>query len=367
MDGYITILTVNIVITILFRLAYSLRYKEKLCVIFCAYAIYIVCAVCRVIGPGVGGTDAYTYYGIYRQADCSFFDYLTALSNEPVYLTVNWIAKNWVGNYGFALWIFHSIAFLFTSYFLMHVKAKRNNLVTWMGTFLVVGNLFFMFSMLRNSLAICIISVAVLKLREEKFGISFLFILFALSIHYSVIIFLMFWALLYVMHRGWIQSEKKILGLFIICYALVWAAMDFLQGIINRKYEFYFVEGSNTIVAVRSYVIIGIALFLSKGVWDKVKEKQLGTVAVMLLFSLILSIINMRYTIVYRMVYDILPMFYMYFMELLDDSFVIKRRYRPGELLFGGFAAVYLLYRCYALVSIEYVTIFPYISTIWAS
>lgn len=376
-SGFWTIFTVHVIITILFRSASTFKMKQSRgwkwkigAILGVGYVIYIICAVCRVIEPGIGGEDAYGYYDIYCLSENrNLMEYYFILfekqksTTEPFVVIVYWMSMHFAHNYRFALFILHTIAYVYGAKFVLNIDVKKNSLLAFLGTFLIVGNLFEMFNLVRNSLALLILSMAILRMCFGKMDRAMVLILFALSVHTSAIFVLFLWIIIYCKNKGMMKTERRTCAMFLLVNLLVLMGTLAIKPLIFLKYSMYYVKWGGSL-AIGSYLIIAITLLISRKSMKIAKNKTMQYETVILLFTLVCSVIHLQYWIAYRMVYNVLPILYAYIMKLTDGVCLKKKRYQLSELLMFGLGLFYFGYKCYSGVFKDYQYILPYISRI---
>lgn len=366
MGGILFLGVLNIVLTLLFKNAHMAHMQKKRTArlyLLVAYMIYIFFAVFRVIDDNglIGGYDANVYKNIYSQANVGLVEYLLGHPNEKGYLFINWIAKNTLDSYQVALFIFHTIAFVFESIFILDIRIRRYNFFTWMGLFAIVGNLTFMFSMMRNCIVVSMLSVAFICMKRNKFKSSFAITLLTLLIHYSGIVMMLYLTAVVTYKKCRAKSRRTIGILFCVFLAISTTMFYIFTPLIDSRYTAYIAIGENAHIAYKSYLSIIVLLIAGRLLWSKVLKLGLQYEVIILLFTLIFFIFNTRYLIVYRMIYDMLPILYLYMIEMTEDIRLFKTRFQLGELVLIIFAFIYLPYRCYTLIMIENLSCLPYL------
>lgn len=368
MKGFFEIITIQCIITFLFRLAYKYmdygkRYSRySFIFLFINYILYIQCSVFRLINAdGTGGTDAYRYSLIFLSAKRNLIEHYTVNSQEVIYSFINWLVHMFTEDFRVTLFLFHSIAYCCTAYFILNINVKKVNIITYIGTFLITANLFTMFNLLRNNIAVGIISVAVIQLKKHKWRSAAVLTILAMGFHLSAIICVPIFSAYWILNqsRRNFNINRNLLFIFLMVSTLF--LLNIASGIIAKRYQDFYLQNGRRLIAGRSYMVIIALLFIAK----VRKNKSFKMESTILLFSLICLVINLYYFIAYRMIYILLQIVYMYIMELTDGFSIQKSKYKVNELILSGFSILYFCYRCYAICISEYRSSLPYINTLF--
>lgn len=359
-EGYFIIICLHVFISFcLFKASIKeMTSKNKLLTrafVLFAYFVYIFISTFRLINTDYTNGDAYSYKWIFDNANMSYRNFLVFRREEFGYKTIVWIVRNFTDDYKVMLFIFHTFIYWCTVYFVKKMKPKKqvNVIVYFLCIFLVVGNLFHAFNLLRSSIAVSCSYVLIISLQEQKIKKAWLFFILGMLFHNSMIIMsLPIVAYMVVLHKYNRSNRMIIVGCIVI---VEFVCMTFLS---NYMFAIYSIYNNSQGLAIGAYVAILFLLyyFMKKGNTLNDDER----IANMILeFSLCCVPINFFYSIAYRMVLLFMPLVYSSIMKLTSEDLFISNlsiRFQKKHAVILMILIAYLLYETYQMVSIDEIT-----------
>lgn len=201
------------------------------------------------------GTDSFAYASGYL-SNLNPDDYSFRVEVEYGYQVINYIFLKFTHEY---FWFFLFTSFIVVLSYLVFIKKYSTNYFLSVFTFITLGFYTFHFNTLRQGIAISLIVVSTFLYINNKKIRSIIFLLLALSFHYSAIIMILF---LFLTKIKKIRLEYKITLVFIASVFLSYDIISILAGV-NDKYSNYEVlsEKSGGYLTSTFYSIVAIIVY----------------------------------------------------------------------------------------------------------
>ena len=371
-------LLIHLAVTAALRAAYRLscehggegavRYTAKAKLILLGAGIlYVAFSAARLIfHGGIGGNDALTYKLFFEEANCSlkeFFSVRTGMVSEPLFRVLVWGIRQITAEYRVFLVAVHGIMFLCVAEFYRACRFERENFFTLLCTFLICGELFYLFCIMRNSLALAFGLWLFALLNEKKYGLALLPLVLAVGMHLAAVILIPVYVFVLLMDKLQAATVKKTalwLGAVLAAECIALPIFNYL--IRNTRYVHY-LGGGISWGTFAVLLVLTVSFFLLYRGQLPSHDDRFELWAV--LCAWICLPIQMNYSIFYRSLLMFSPMFYRVIPSVYD-------RYRAMDagspfkklIRWGGIAALagYVLIRVYKMYTGDFISycLYPY-------
>ncbi len=371
----VSLLLVHILVTFCFRTAYvisrnntidyHLEYNKKSKLILLAGAlVYSFFSATRIILPdGTGGIDAYTYQTMFYSARyyTSLIDFFSSSRMEPLYKVLCYIFCKLFNDFRVFLFVVYFISYICYAYFFKYIYIKREGIISWLGTFVIVAYLFQMFNTLRHGIAISFSMVFFILLEKKRFFLSLLFLAVSSMFHYSALILICPYILYCIFYRNdTIYNNWKNYLLMCFISVLLGVSMAFVFKYIlstNDSYSNSYLSGQFRFMTYFVFIFPLILILINK---NKLGNRFFPNIIVLTSIICIIPINVVSY-MAYRMLLIYHPVLNRSLLMTTSELYqtnVMKTKIK--ELVPLMFALVYFLYQIY--VHIEYIhsSIYPH-------
>lgn len=371
-------LLIHLTVTAALRCAYRIsadperegpiRYSRRAkWILAAAGLIYMAFSSARLIShDGMGGNDALIYKMFFEEANCGLAAFFTVRTNaitEPLFRILVWLVRQVTAEYRVFLLLIHGFMFLSVANFCRYIRVPKENAVAALCTFLLCGELFYLFCIMRNSLALAFGLWFYTLLHERKYGLALIPMLMAVGMHLAAVILIPVYVFALLMERLGSFTLKKtgiVLGALLL---LECAALPVFNAVIrNTRYAYYLGFGlSMGTLAILLVLTVSFFLLYRTGGTTHSDHMELWTV----LCAWFCIPLQMNYTIFYRSLLLFFPVFY----RVIPSVFL---RYRAMEqdtflkklIRWGGMTALigYLLIRLVKMYTGDFTSygLYPY-------
>lgn len=354
MNGYYIILIIHALMAYL--LLYSAKsnnkgkYYNRNASIVGAYVMYVFASTFRTIEEyyDMGGGDAIYYKLQFQGATSPLVFFIKSYREEIGYKFIVWCIRQITPDYRWFLFLIHSIVFFSTVYFILNIRFRQYKIIEYIGVFLILGNLFQMYNLMRSCIVISFAGVFFVLLEKKRDFFAFIIMIVSLLLHTSaVILFLVYFVYKFKLDKR-LSWAGKIVMLFLISL-LEFVFLMYFSKHIPAKYSTY---NNNQGIALGIYVTVVILLFI---IWKCcVDSFKLESMFLMLALACLPA--NIYYSIAYRMTILFLPLLFKMMIEIIDERMnysVLHIRVCRDSLPGIIFCTSYLLYRFLSVVMVE--------------
>ena len=289
-----------------------------------------------------------------------------------VYLAVTYFSKSYTSVirlsviedlYRVFLVVVHGIMFLCVAEFYRACRFERENVFTILCTFLICGELFYLFCIMRNSLALAFGLWLFALLNEKKYGLALLPLVLAVGMHLAAVILIPVYVFVLLMDKlqaGTVKKTALWLGAVLAAECIALPIFNYL--IRNTRYVHY-LGGGISWGTFAVLLVLTVSFFLLYRGQLPSHDDRFELWAV--LCAWICLPIQMNYSIFYRSLLMFSPMFYRVIPSVYD-------RYRAMDagspfkklIRWGGIAALagYVLIRVYKMYTGDFISygLYPY-------
>lgn len=318
----------------------ELRYSNisKIILLY-IYIIFIFFSAFRIIEPGLGGIDAYGYKMFFLNSTTTLKESLLMQNYEPGYGIFIWGMRQLTDNYILVLLIVNSFIFLLFINFFKYVNRGK---IRFFSIYLLAMQLFMGFNIQRIMVAIFIGTLVYINIYKKKYIVSFCLILFALSIHISSIILIPVLLVNIIIDKKEQMDVKKLVFLVtsIFLFSIIIINM-FSTFLTSGK---YYVYSNNGGIAVGFYSFSTVLFLLSIKKYKQLIELNPfnKTLITSLPISIVVLPLQMKYSILYRLLLFFIPIQ----VALLPDLFKVyrvKKNKNISYLMINIFLILYIL------------------------
>ncbi len=349
MIGYVYIAGLSIYLTIAFRKAYDLKIRRNHpsignIILLSGYILYIFVSVFRRIDLGFGGDDAVYYqYAFTNKASRNLITYIMTSREEFGYCILNWCVRRFTDDYRYCLLIIHTIGFICVWEFIKSIYVKKENIVSYFGTYLISSHLFLLFHLMRAEVAVCISCLFFIALEKKKYIKSVILMILAISFH-NASIGLIFSFIPVVVCRTGKLNVRKFMRIYLFCGVVM--ELLLMDYVIPRFFSLYAQVYDNHLGFAKGIFLslIFLIIFIRR---EHNKKIDYSFNEIILMTALLFFPLNLRYSAVYRILLLYLPMFYKTGMQLYDSNFNrigLKIHYQSNKLLMYAFCCGWMLF-----------------------
>lgn len=317
----------------------SINKEIKAFLIIMLWFIVVIFCAFRKISIGYGGMDAIQYKYMFENATGNFSDYLNRYTDfEFGYLFINWVIHKFTTSYHIYL------IFLYTVLVLCLVKYAKIfvlNKYFYIGTYCLMLILLESFNTQRNTLAIFLSLYVLESILEKRYLKGILQTILICFLHISAIVYLVpiagCWLIKY------IKGKKMYLIAFYDIVASIGVVI--LSGVVTSvltgtRYVAYVGDGSIAWGNLYSIVLLLFIMFIRSNEISS-NQKVLDLVFVNLMFIPVI-IIQLKFSIAYRMILFVIPLAYIVFSEIKKQ--ISSKRNFINIILLSGIN-IYFIYR----------------------
>lgn len=322
--------------------------KAKLILVF-AGLLYTAFAAARMIGhDGLGGNDSLIYQMFFQEANCSlaeFFTVRTEAVSEPLYRVLVWLVRQVTAEYRVFLAVVHGFLFLSVVNFCRFCRISRENLFSFACVFLICGELFYVFCIVRHSLALACGLWMFALLNEKKYGLALIPLVMSVGMHLAAIILIPVYVFVLLMDKLQAFTLKKTaLWLAAILAAECIALPVFNYLIRNTRYVHY-LGGGLSLGTYALLLVLTVSFFLLCRGRQPSYDRHFEIWVV--LCSWICLPLQLNYSIFYRSLLMFSPMFYRVIpfvaarYRAMEDGSLLKKLIRWGGIIaLGGYVLI---------------------------
>ncbi|WP_170169110.1 EpsG family protein [Mesobacillus subterraneus] len=330
-------------------------------ILFQSYLVFILFTVFRLIDEGYGGIDAMAYKLYFIGSEGTWIESLNFQNYEFGYATMIWLVRNFTDDYKVVLFL------IYTALFLMLVKYAKymtRNISTLFSLFLLLALIINSFNTTRVIIAVFIGLMVYILIYKEKYVKAVILSLFALSIHISSVILLPMIAISMMLRKK--MSFTRLIIWVLLTTILAFISINVVETIIgNGKYYVYinYKEG----IALQTYLIIFIVFLLSVYKYRELIEINSfnKTLITILPLAFVIIPLQLKYSILYRMLLYFLPIVYTLIPSLLKAYSVRNFNsiyYAPIKI---GLIT-YLVLKIYIFINVELASAgLPYVNVLF--
>jgi hypothetical protein len=342
--------------------ASKLKYKFNVAsgtILFLAYVVFVIFFTFVVIATGSEGNDAIIYKTRFEQANIPLFQSLKLQNNEWGYGFLIWLIRAVFSDYKVVLFTIFSFTFCAMIYFIRQIKWTTYTVLSYsMILVLVVTGM----CLIRNIFSVSLGMITYGLLYEKKYKKAFIVATIAVSIHISSLILYPIIIICIILDNEKFSIKK--LSFYIILSAIfLFILMGVASSLINgSKYSAYnATEG----VAIATYMMFFIVLFLSFLRYENlVARNQFNrTLLIILATGSLCLVMQLRYSIAYRMLLFYIPITFALVSELMEEYKIFSFHKNGGMFVvyLGLFSYVALIvYKFFSVGAVSY-GLYPYI------
>ncbi|NBH73774.1 hypothetical protein D3Z51_17565 [Clostridiaceae bacterium] len=322
MTGYLYIAILSVFLTIVFRKAYDLKIRRKHShigdiLLLIGYVTYIFASVFRKIDLGFGGDDAIYYqYAFINKASEDLFSYIATSREEFGYCILNWCVRYFTDDYRYCLFVIHTIGFVCIWIFIKNIEIRKENIISYLGTYLIASHLFLLFHLMRAEVAVCISCLFFIALEQKKYVKSVFLMILAVSFHNASIGLIFSFIPVAVCRLGKL-NPKAFMRVYLACGIVM--ELLLMNYIIPRYFSLYAQVYDNHLGFAKGIFLslLFLVLFIKR---EHYSEINYSFNEIVLMTTLIFLPLNLKYSAVYRILLLYLPMYYKTGMQLYDSN-----------------------------------------------
>lgn len=297
-------LMIALIVGLLFRKAIDLKnrqtilrarnikiktYKLLYIIIFLILFIFLCF---RLVSGEIGGTDTKIYIEMFNNASLEQIDLKNALTlngEEPLFILLLYITGLFSTNYHTLFFVIYAIIIGAYIFFIDKNVKKRES---WFIIMLSIIPILQSMNIIRQSLAIAISLVAIVKLKENKKISSLILLICAFLIHYTAIIMAGFY-LFYIIISKVKRSAKADLFIVILLSIIGVAGSAFLNQFLNTTGYSGYLGTSNTILGfIQVYILMFICIVFYKKIMHTLKQNNTQICYDALLYNVIVLTVS---------------------------------------------------------------------------
>lgn len=346
--------------------ASKLKYKFNVAsgtILFLAYVVFIIFFTFVGIDAGSGGNDALIYKERFEQANIPLLESLKFQRMEWGYGLFIWLIRAAFSDYKVVLFATFSFTFFSILYFIKHIIWNAYTVLSYSMILILVLT---QTCLMRNMLSVSIAMLIYVLLYEKKYRKAFIFATIAVSIHISSLILFPIIIMCILLDNKMFTIKK--LSFYIVLdaiflFILMAVASNFVSG---TKYSVYTATQG---VAIGTYSMFFIVLFLSFFRYKNLvaRNKFNRTLLITLATGTLVVVIQLRYSIAYRMLLFYQPIMFALVSELMEEYKIFSFR-KNGALLFiyiGLFTYLaVIVYKFFSFGAVAY-GLYPYINRLY--
>ena len=345
------------------------RYNRKArLILLLAGLLYTAFAAARLIShDGLGGNDSLIYQMFFEEADCSLAEFFTVrrdVVSEPIYRVLVWLVRQVTAEYRVFLAVVHGFLFLSVANFCRFCRSSRESVFTAVCTFLICGELFYVFCIVRHSLALACGLWVFALLNEKKYGLALIPLAISVGMHLAAIILIPVYVFALLMDKLQVRTFQKTALWLAGILTLECIALPVFNWLIRNTRYAHYLGGGLSLGTFAALLVLTVSFFLfyRKPLESFGSRFELWAV----LCAWICMPLQLTYSIFYRSLLMFSPMFY----RVIP---VIYERYRAMEagspvkklIRWGGIAALggYVLIRMAKMYSGDFISygLYPYL------
>lgn len=192
--------------------------------------------------------DWMSYYPMYLELDVNSLANSGIGKVEPSFILLMTACKAFYNNYQFFVFVCSSINLTLLSRFLIR---NTDNLPLGLMVCTVFGGLFLMTDLMRNAIATLIFINALIYIKEKKFIKYIILCLISISFHYSAILYIPAYFLLYHKTKKWVFATIFYVGCIVFALHIpifttsISLVLSFINPELEEKLRFYLLEVAN--------------------------------------------------------------------------------------------------------------------------
>ena len=269
-------LTIALIVGLLFRKAIdfknrqtifkarNIRIKAYKLLYIIIFLILFIFLCFRLVSGEIGGTDTKIYIDMFNDVNLNQIDFENALTlngEEPIFILLLYIVRLFSTNYHALFFVIYAIIIGAYIFFIdKNVKKKES----WFIIMLAIIPILQSMNIIRQSLAIAISLVAIVKLKENKKISSLILLILAFLIHYTAIIMAGFY-LFYIIISKVKRSAMADLFIIVLLSTIGVAGTTVLNQFLNTTGYSGYLGSSNTILGfIQVYILIFICIVFYK-------------------------------------------------------------------------------------------------------
>ncbi len=267
------------------------------------YVFYILISVFRSTAQNFGGIDAYFYWDYYNKAGGTFIEYSKINTMELGFRLLTWLFKNFGIPFRVLLFVVHTVMFVAVSAFCKYCRKQKAGFTGYLATFLLVGELFVAFCIVRNEMALAFSLIFFILMDKKEYKKALIPMLLALSVHLSSLILFVVYILLIVLDRSCAKGKKNVflwLGAFFLAELWIIPLIDFV--VLHTKYAYYIGGGGLAVGTYAMLAVMTLAILI-----DEKNELIESTLGRYLLVAWTCLPLQLSYGILYRTLLFFMP------------------------------------------------------------
>lgn len=342
--------------------AAKLQYKFNLAsgtLLFLAYVVFVIFFTFVGIDAGSGGNDAIIYKERFEHANIPLLQSLRLQQNEWGYGLLIWLLRAITSDYRIVLFAVFSFSFFAMLYFIRHIKWTTYTVLSYS---LILILLITGMCLIRNILSVSIGMIVYGLIYEKKYWKAIILATIGVSIHVTSIILYPIIIMCVLLDNKKFSVGKLSLYLLLdatFLFLLMGVASTLVKG---SKYAAY---DATQGVAAATYLVFVLVLILSFARYKNLVEKNPfnRTLLIILATGLLCLVMQLQYSIAYRMLLFYIPITFALISELMEEYKIFSFHKN------GGFFVVYLglftyvvliLYKFFSVGAVSY-GLYPYI------
>jgi len=343
-----------------------LKYRFNLgsgTILFLAYVVFITFFTFIGIDVGSGGNDALVYKTRFEQANIPLLASLKAQGWEWGYGFLIWLIRSVFSDYKAVLFLTFSFTFFSIIYFIKYIKWNIYTVLTYSMILMLVLT---QTCLMRNMLSVSIGMFVYVMVYEKKYKKAFIFSTIAVSIHISALILFPIIVMCILLDNNKF-SLKKLSFYITLDVVLLFILMSVASSLVSgSKYSVY---SSTEGIALGTYSMFLIVLFFGFLRYKNlVARNQFNrTLLITLATGILCIVLQLRYSIAYRMLLFYQPIMFALVSQLLEEYQIFNFRKNGGLfLIYLGFFT-YLGIIVYKFLSVGAVSygLYPYINKLY--
>ena len=328
----------------------GIRYNRKAkLVLLLAGLLYTAFAAARMIShDGLGGNDSLIYKMFFEEADCSlaeFFTVRTEAVSEPLYRVLVWAVRQITAEYRVFLVVIHGFLFLSVVNFCRFCRFSQKNILSAACIFLICGELFYVFCIVRHSLALACGLWVFALLNEKKYGLALIPLVISFGMHLAAIILIPVYVFVLLMEKLKAFTLKKTVLWLAAVLAAECIALPVFNWLIRNTRYVHYLGGGLSLGTFAVLLVLTVSFFL---LWrGKQPSYDRHFELWVVLCAWICLPLQLNYSIFYRSLLMFSPMFYRVIPTVaeryyaMEDGTLLKKLIRWGGIaLLAGYVVI---------------------------
>jgi hypothetical protein len=198
------------------------------------FLILVFIASFRSVQYSLGGYDAFRYVASFKSStslDVNFDNIINFSGREPLYTLIEYLMRQFTDNHIiFFILIYGIIVFLFMKFVSNNYDYKYMSVIPLV--YLALPYIY-SFNVIRNYLALAIVLLSIIKLKEKKEKTFLLLTICAALIHYTAIIMLVFYAFYKILlNKERIKKKRLLIAVLTSSLLAIYAILPWLKQIL---------------------------------------------------------------------------------------------------------------------------------------